>query len=216
MRSGRLLRPWIPIALIAALAVATVVIIYFTVPAPLSSSDALQVVTLIVLVAVTFWYAFSTHSINRAAAEQVAAIQEQAEISRRALKVALDAEQNAVIPIIKISIRQLGDVHGGDGLVIIHCSNIGRGPALNLRGWPNLKPLTSQEWHKLSHKTRDVLGVGENIEFVWRFALNSQIRSLLRADARIVAEYSDIYGRRFSSTLSFSHSADEEFTFELL
>ena len=212
---NRKLPSWLPLALTAALALAIVVIIYFTVPAPLSSAETLQVVSLIVLVGVTLWYAFSTHSINVATAEQVAAIREQAVTSRRALRVALDAEQNAVIPIVKITLRALRDVHGGEGLIVIRCANIGRGPALNLRGWPKLKPFTSDEWQETTDKkTRDVLGIGEESEFVWRFLLDSKIESLAKVDARIVTEYSDIYGRKFSSTLNFSHHSDGEFTFE--
>ena len=88
------LRKWalvfaISVSLLVALLVALFLLVYFTYPQPLSPSDTIQILTLVVLVIVTAWYAFSTHRINSATSKQAAAITEQARISGEALRVAL-------------------------------------------------------------------------------------------------------------------------------
>ena len=69
----------------------------------LTISEGIEVGTLGVLIIVTSWYAYSTHGIQSATAEQVAATQELADISRRATDIALNTTQNAVLPIVTLA-----------------------------------------------------------------------------------------------------------------
>ena len=96
----------------------------------LTPSDLTQIGTLMVLVIVTVSYAAATHRIERASKEQAEAARKQAEESQRAVEVALRAERNAVMPIVKL----LASVHPRGTIDIATC-NAGRGPALNLTLW---------------------------------------------------------------------------------
>ena len=114
--------------------VAVAVLVNFTERAYLRPSDSIQIFTLIVLVVVTFWYAISTHRMNRSANEQANAIREQAETSKQALQVAVSAQKNAFLPIIKIETSNI-QVHTSDSgthIVEVGMKNIGNGPALHL------------------------------------------------------------------------------------
>ena len=184
---------------------AVVVLIFFTERAYLEPGDTVQILTLAVLVAVTFWYAISTHRINSSTDEQATAIREQADTSRRALEVALDAEKNAVIPIVKLSIGSTSTGAVGVEQVGATCTNIGRGPALNLRMWLESRPLHATGIRKSSIKPYRALGVNESWDSRWTHRGENEPLPSLEKGFYIVAEYSDIFGRGFVSKLFYSH-----------
>ena len=189
------------ILLCGAVLVAVAALVYFTERAYLKPSDSIQILTLVVLVVVTFWYAISTHSINRSANEQAIAIREQAEISRKALEIALNAEKNAVLPIIRVG---LGSMAGGESTsqeIQGTCSNIGRGPAINLRVWLSYQPEHTQEMVRSRIEATGTLPVGESRNLTWRSESGAGTLPGTRSRFDIVAKYSDIYGRTFESVV---------------
>ena len=84
-------------------------LVHFTESGHLSVGDAIQVLVLIVLVVVTFWYAMSTEKIYRAT---------------------LNTELNSSMPIVKLRV-----VSASEDEVVVEYKNVGRGPALNVRLW---------------------------------------------------------------------------------
>ncbi|MCY4652599.1 MAG: hypothetical protein OXC95_05480 [Dehalococcoidia bacterium] len=158
-------------------------------------SDVIQIVTLVVLVIVTAWYAYSTHRIHRATTDQVAAAKEQAEASRRAVEVALDTEKNTVLPIVKLEWRSSV---GGDRVTVAFI-NIGRGPALNLRAWLRDNAETGKGNLKSNVISAYALGVGEQEPHEFRALPRTHLPNL-SSGFSIVAEYSDIYEQSFRST----------------
>ena len=84
-------------------------LVHFTESGHLSVGDSIQILVLIVLVVVTFWYAMSTEKIYRAT---------------------LNTELNSSMPIVKLRV-----VRASEDEVIVEYKNVGRGPALNVRPW---------------------------------------------------------------------------------
>ena len=88
----------------------------------LTSSEFIEIFTLVVLVAVTTWYAASTQKIQRA-------VQDQTKVSRDAVETALRAERNSVMPIVKLEGH--GPYYGFSATASFE--NVGKGPALGLK-----------------------------------------------------------------------------------
>ena len=88
----------------------------------LTSSEFIEIFTLVVLVAVTTWYAASTQKIQRA-------VQDQTKVSRDAVETALRAERNSVMPIVKLDGH--GPYYGFSATASFE--NVGKGPALGLK-----------------------------------------------------------------------------------
>ena len=202
-------RKWaLVFAISVLLPVAFFLLVHFTYPQPLSPSDTIQILTLVVLVIVTAWYAFSTHRINSATSKQAAAITEQARISGEALRVALNAEKNADLPILKIRDSQSVDN------IRTEISNLGRGPALNVRIWLEFHSRHLRKDVKSSVGSLHVIGAGENAEWPW--ANKSELTELplsCSSSYRVVAEYTDIYGRKFRSTFRRRGPSSGQFDF---
>ena len=199
--------------LCGAILVAGAVLVYFTERAYLKPGDSIQILALIILAAVTLWYAISTHRINKSANEQAIAIREQAETSRRALQVALDAEKNAVLPVVTLT---TGGSSSGSLVTEVNAngSNIGSGPAMNLRIWLESSSGDPAVTHKSSTKPYNVLGVGESRTLRWRHTSEDKPLPSFEMGFYVVAEYSDIFGRRFGSRIfSSREDTDHEFTF---
>ena len=175
------------------------VLIGFTTRALLAPSDSIQIVTLVILVVVTFSYAESTRRIQRTAIEEVEATRQQAEESRRAVEVALTAEKNAMLPIVEV--RVLVPIPGGFKVV---CRNVGNGPALNLMVLANYSLPDREDYETFASASVSVLPVKDfetpemnvpkmpegTLDIEWRFCLEGH--------------YVDIYGRPCRSTMNIT------------
>ncbi len=165
------------------------VLIYYTLPGLLTLSDTIQTITLIFLVIFTVSYAMST---------------------RRIYEIALNAERNAVVPIIDLT----AEVTTQDQIRISY-QNIGRGPALNLRIWLELEYdkqfeyLKSEEMKNTNY--RAALGVGQDGDLEWD--TSEGILPTRTSGFDIVAEYSDVFRQRFMSKLVLINPYDQEFNF---
>ena len=214
---SKTLRFWIVIPLcILSLMGSSVVLIYYTKREFLSPGEALQVVTLLLLLMVTFWYAYSTDRINRAAAEQVDAIREQAKISGQALKVASDAEKNSVMPIVRLEPGDLFSDTTFSDEANVKCRNIGRGPALNLIIWLNSKTGPEGEMVRSTVQSDYAMGVRETRVFTWRAECESYALPRRQGPFNIVAEYYDVFGGKFRSKFRVDDYGDGTFYFEMV
>ena len=155
-----------------------VALICYTDPDWLSPGDSIQTMTLVVLVIVTVSYAKST---------------------RKIFEIALDAERNAVSPIISI----VAEVTSLDQILISY-ENIGRGPALNLKIW-----LESDT--KKSEGFRTAVGVGQSGQRQWDKSEGTLPTTSSGFD--IVAEYTDVFRQGFQSKLVIVNPYDHEFFF---
>ena len=165
------------------------VLIYFTFPKTLAPSDTIQTITLVVLVIVTVSYAVSTRKIH---------------------KVAVNAEMNAVFPIVNLTI----DVISQDQIRVSY-QNIGRGPALNLRIWLERECAEQFDYLKSDAMKNKgfvaALGVSQNRQLEWD---GSEGELPTRKDGfDVVAEYSDVFQQGFTSKLQIINSCDQEFSF---
>lgn len=174
-------------------------LVYYTKPEPLSPGETLQVITLLLVLLVTFWYAHSTDRINRATSEQVDATRDQVETSQRALQHAFDAEKNAVLPVVKF--QEFG--RSGTG-IRIRCSNVGKGPALNLRLWIEFQIPGDPESMPSARKLLTVLGEGETEDWFWSEAFDGILPLSPESHCELVAEYTDIYQRSIKSRSLYS------------
>lgn len=161
--------------------------------------DAIEIIVLIVLVSATLWYAFSTNHI--------------AEISRRSLQLALDAEKNAVLPIIKLSRDSTSVSQSGGERAEVHFTNVGRGPALNIRAWLTCQTTGSETNERTAIKFADVIGVGEAGRFAWEQGPDTTWFPPSPNNFDVVIEYSDIYCRHFASRFSISNQHEHVFSF---
>ena len=176
-------------------------------------SEGIEINILGVLVVVTIWYAKSTKGIQKATADQVAATREQAEISRKATEIALNNTQNAVLPIVRVAPDGGSMTPTGRGIFYVikagvRYSNIGKGPALNLKVW-----LRNMEEETSSIRHTDALGVGEEGRFEWSSEEDNLPVLGVSDEYDVVAEYTDVYRREFSSTSFFLSTGQREFSF---
>ena len=166
-----------------------VVMVQFTVPQKLTPSDTIQAATIILLLVVTMAYAVSAWK--------------QSETSRRAVEVALRAEKNAVMPVVKLEV-----VTGSPGRFRIRCYNVGKGPALSLliRG-----DYDSGDWTDDStggRATVALLGASLWEICTVRIPSSSTVDGAMTIGFRFEGHYLDIYGRRFCSVLCVTTSTD--------
>ena len=183
----------------------------------LTLSEGIEIVTLGVLILVTSWYAYSTYGIQRATADQVATIREQAEISREATEIALNATKNSVLPIVRVSAAGTSGTQIAPGNVeaaTIEYENIGKGPALNLEVWLRYNDREGLgDCAGSTKKRRNVLAAGEEGRCYWLKAEESLPLPGQEYGYDVVAEYTDIYRRRFRSTLFLLPANQRDFDF---
>ena len=196
-----------------AAAVLICVLVYFTERTPITPGDTIQIITLLVLVVATLWYAFSTARIHRATGEQAEATRQHADISRQSLDVALTSERNAVVPIIRLARGGTSSSLGKLQSVEVQYRNIGKGPALNLRAWLQYQTDASEEYERTAILPAEVVGVDEIQTLVWKLSSNTTVLPNSPSDYDIVFEYSDIYGQHFSSHLVISNVHESQFSF---
>lgn len=191
---------------------AAVVLFIFSYPAYLSPSDTIQSITLILLVIVTISYAKSTHKNYKATSEQVSATME-------AVRVAVDSERNSFAPIVELT-QESNDPRFGEGISII-CTNVGKGPALNLVIWVTADDekfdyLKSDREKQMSF--RSALGVSRSARQLWSENMDVAPPRPLPTESSgydVVAEYTDVYRRRFQSKIVFS-SLEQSFHYGLI
>ena len=165
---------------------------YYTTPDSLSPSDLIQIYTLIILVIVTVSYAVSTRSIQLTAIQEVEAARQQTEASRDAVEAALRAERNAVMPIVKLTQTGFFGAHRPS----VSVSNVGKGPALNLRLWVENDPKGVDD-STTRFREVEFLEVGLEI----RTDVGADDAPLNREQGfHLVGQYYDIYGQGFRST----------------
>ena len=185
----------------------------------LTLSEGIQIITLGGLILVTIWYAYSTYGIQRATADQVATTREQAEISRQATEIALNDTKNAVLPIVKVGAAGISGTQNEPGNVHVRAAsvsykNIGKGPALNLEVWLSYSdPEEFGDGAGSTKKRSDVLAAGEEGRCEWRLAEESLPLPSQSYGYDVVAEYTDIYRRKFRSTLFLLPAQQREFSF---
>lgn len=112
--------------------------------------------------------------------------------ARRQVKIALNSEQNAVAPLIRLALGP-----SGGGMLQVRCENVGKGAALNLQCWINhdaLAHLQSRE----NRRTETALGAGDTYVASW--AGEPEIPTPAR-NRDIYAQYEDIFRRMFESRL---------------
>ena len=166
-----------------------VALICYTDPKWLSPADTIQTMTLVVLVIVTVSYARST---------------------RKIYEVALNAEWNAVSPIVNLTAEVTRQDH-----IRISYQNIGKGPALNLKIWLKLDfdeqfgYLKSEEMKNRGF--RAALGVGQQGQLEWNSGEGPLPTTSSGFD--IVAEYTDVFLQIFESRLVIVNPYDREFSF---
>ena len=172
----------------------------------LEPSAAVQSFTLVVLVIVTIVYAKATHKNYEATSDQVNA-------TRDAVDVAINSEQNAVAPLIKLTIDG-----GTAGFIPIIFENIGNGPALNLVAYLEVAGEQFQYLKSDKEKSKtyqSAFAVEDVSNHQWRENLNiSPRRPLPTRDYGfdVVAEYSDVFRQGFISKLEVSKN-DQNFVY---
>ncbi len=186
---------------IAALGIA--VAVYLVLTDELSPREGLESVTLGVLVFVTGVYAFSTYKIQEATADQAEATRKQIEISREAVHAALDAERNAVRPIILLEDWKAFGRNGVAESVTVAYRNVGRGSALGLQVWLDYYPEG-----KLVSGAGTILhfGAGDRGECEWERGEEMQYLPTSLEEFDVVAGYADFYGQEFTSILTYDAS----------
>ena len=219
---GRPWRIWSLVIFTCLVALLTIAgLIYFTERDHLKPGDTIQIVTLVILVVVTLWYAISTDRIHSVTAKQVAATQEQASASRqqatiseKALEATMDAEKNAVMPIIAFARGGTTSTQGRIQELRAAYHNIGKGPALNLRVWLNFRTDHSDELERSGIESVDVIGTEGTGYVEWQRGNNSTVLPETASAYDIVAEFSDIYERHFRCKFSIFNEVDSELSFE--
>ena len=161
----------------------------------LTLSEAIQVGTLMVLILITVWYADST-------ARQVNA-------SEKAVQVALDAQRDAVKPIVELTLVTSGN------RIPIELRNLGRGPALNFRVCAKLRSKDGSVEATSRCSVGEAIGAGQKIDRILVFSELDLDFGNRGDDLEVVAEYTDIHGQGFRSTLhrrvlSFGRQGDAQ------
>ncbi len=145
-----------------------------------SDSNILLASATLALVIVTALYGWHTRQMAKA--------------NTKAAEIAMNSEQNAVIPILKITIAPTI----GKNLRVSY-ENIGKGPALNLQCWlsheelPALKSMDNRQ-------NNCAVGAGDGGIFVWDTGAGLPDRHL---GFDIIAQYDDIFRRSFESRLEY-------------
>ena len=186
---------------------------YFSYPG-FAPSDTIQAITLIVLAVVTVAYAKSTHKIYKATSEQVNTTREAIAVSKRSVEIALNAEKNAVAPLIKFQLFVTSTSFYG---LQANYENIGKGPALNLKLWIDadgeiFSYLKGDVEKSISFQT--AVGVGESGSRTWiGDTLTVPPRHLPANNAgfNVIAEYTDVFGQGFESRLVIINQYDRKF-----
>lgn len=181
-------------------------------------NEGIEIITLVVLVLVTSWYAYSTHGIQRATADQAEASRKQAKISKQATEIALNATKNAVLPMIVVGSAGRSGTQTAPGVLhvktaTVSYSNIGSGPALNLRVWLSYAQEELGEHAGSTVKSMDALSAGKEGRFEWREEEESPPLPGQSHGYDVVAEYTDIYGREFRSRLNLLSANQRDFSF---
>ena len=91
--------------------------------------------------------------------------------------------------------------------------NVGKGPALNLEVRLSYDAEQSGDGAGSTIKRADVLGAGEEGRFVWHLDEESLPLPAQSDEYNVVAEYTDIYRRRFRSTLFLLRADQRDFSF---
>ena len=154
-------------------------------------SEVIEIIILGLLVAVTIWYAISTSKIHKATVNQ-------ANATREAVTVALNAEKSGVMPIIYLK----REISGPLGLLDdewVECRNIGNGPAMNVRIWLSDDPLIKDNVRKWGVYETAVVEVDGTRAVKFKLKESDPPSSETDSGFRIIAEFSDIYGRKFRS-----------------
>ena len=185
------------------LSVCAITLIQFTdFTNPLSLSDSIQIVILLVLVMVTYWYAQSTKHMSRTANENF-------EVTSKSHDLAVEAEKNSVLPVIMLT-----PLVTSTDQIRISYQNIGMGPALDFRVWIKAdddwlfgylsSDASKNRWHQ------SAVGKNQDGQCEW----NKEKRVLpTRAEGfNIVTEYNDIFGRCLESVLVINPH-DQKFHF---
>ena len=175
--------------------VAIAVLVYFSYPSPLAPSDAIQIGTLVILVIVTVSYASATR--------------QQAEASTQAVDIALRAEKNAAMPIIRLRRGDFGD------WIIINYKNVGKGPALRVNVWVETSFEQSVDVEPTrSVQSTSVLAANEETSRAWRRPDGDQPAFSLEDGFEAIAEYADIHAQRFRSRVLITLEENDSFSFE--
>ena len=106
---------------------------------------------------------------------------------------------------------ELGNVHVETASVSYR--NIGKGPALNLKVWLRYAREEFGDCAGSTIKHTDALGAGEEGQFGWRLEEESLPLPGRSYGYDVVAEYTDVYRRKFSSTLFLLPADQRDFSF---
>ena len=204
------------IVLVVLLLAAILWLAYLTYLQHLTPGDTIQIIALLVLVIVTGWYALSTHRINRAAAEQAASSREQAKTSKDALQVALNAQKNALLPIIKMESRGLDVKSSETGThdVSVDMKNIGNGPALYLSVWIENRLRHTEHVQRIDLHSLDILESGDSCRAANKFHLQTSSMGIYDSGFVVVAGYTDIFDRKVISRLDIAESGHVKCSFQ--
>ncbi|MYC06046.1 MAG: hypothetical protein F4X57_02535 [Chloroflexi bacterium] len=156
----------------------------------LDPNAAVQSFTLVVLVIVTIVYAKAIHKTYKATSEQV-------NTTKEAVRVAVDSERNSFAPIVLLTLRSYG-TSGIDA----QFENIGRGPALNLSVWLEKPEDSSFDYlENKSKKHNAIVKMGQSVLLSWSPFSAQQPLPEYNTGFSMVAEYTDVYLRRFQSKI---------------
>ncbi len=119
--------------------------------------------------------------------------------SEKGLGIAINSMMNGHTPVIKLVAVPLIDLSGMTGIKLTF-KNVGPGPALNLRCWiqHDELPHLSSDANK---STNIALGTDEDGNYSWPSSLRLPD---FHNGFTVIAQYNDIYGRRFESILEIN------------
>ena len=167
----------------------------------LTPSDFIEILAILALVIVTAWYAVSTHRIQKA-------VREQTNVSQAAVRTALRAERNTVMPIVILRDHS----RAGEKSVRVDYKNVGKGPVLEFRLWAQYSldgDVVRSEPFPLS-----VLEVDDPYNYSRVLDFSDSIASGARV--QIIAIYKDIYRQEFCSSSTERPPDQPEFLFRPL
>lgn len=192
------------------------ILIKFTDPDWLSPSDTIQVLVLLVLVMVTYWYAQSTDEMSRTANYTLQTANKSFEVANkghelaeRSYALALNAENNSVLPVIVLDV-----ITANEDQIQISYQNVGKGPALGFRIW--LKA-DDEQFRYLQSDTnknkwyRTGVGVDQYSECEW--TKDNGVLPVRDSGFDVITEYTDAFGRPIVSKLVIYRDNDADFKF---